>query len=280
MKMPLIRVDRVDRRKPSSTWLSKYLSNTYSQIGQDGVLAKAFEILGIGESSLAVEFGAWDGIHLSNTANLIKNKKWNGIFIEANIAKFTELNHNFQDEIATGRVTAINQFVHFQLGQGTLDEIIDQHAKQPANFVSIDVDGNDIHILASMKMRPEILLIEFNPSVPNDTIFIQDKNFSVNQGSSLKAIIEEAQNLGYMLIYAFAFDALFVRCDLFDRFAIEDNSIDSMYMPTWDNRFVQCYDGTVYADGFRRLIWHGIEFEPDELQLLPRRLRQFTDAQA
>lgn len=175
--MPLIRIKRVDRRNPSSTWLCKHLSNTYSQIGQDGVLAKVFDILELGESSLSVEFGAWDGMHFSNTANLIKNDKWNGFFIEANKDKFAELIYNYKDEISTGCVTAINQLVHFQQGQGTLDEILSKHAKQCPNFVSIDIDGNDIYILASLAIRPEVLLIEFNPSISNDTFSHRKRAF-------------------------------------------------------------------------------------------------------
>lgn len=275
--MPIIKVDRIDRRNSNSTWLSKYLSNTYSQIGQDGVLQKCIEILELDEKCLSVEFGAWDGIYLSNTASLIKKNNWNGIFIEANVAKFAELAKNYSDEIASGRVTAINQFVHLESGKGTLDEIIKKTGWADVNFLSIDIDGNDIYILNALKMRPELLLIEFNPSIQNDTVFIQDRDPVINQGSSLKAIIAAASKIGYDLIYAFNFDALFVRSDKFEKFAIEDNSIDSMYMPFKDNRFVQCYDGTIYIDGCRRLLWKGVEFGIDELQLLPKKLRSFND---
>lgn len=277
--MAQIKVNRVDRRKKSSTWLGNHKNNVFSQIGQDGVLAKAFEVIGLGKGSTSLEFGAWDGIYLSNTANLIKNLVWNGTFIEGNAGKYNELRLNYESEIADKRVIAINDYVQTHPGLGSLGEISSRHSVSNINFLSIDIDGNDIHILRSLAFRPESILIEFNPSIQNDVYFAQEDNFSLNQGASLLAIICDARVLGYELIYAFDFDALLVRRDLYHLFGIEDNSIDAMHTPYWDSRFIQCYDGSIYIDGFRRLIWHGIDFNPDELQLLPKHMRQFPDAQ-
>ena len=54
--------------------LKKYKYNTYSQNGEDGILEEVFKRLGLDEFNKfwVVEFGAWDGKHLSNTFNLIK----------------------------------------------------------------------------------------------------------------------------------------------------------------------------------------------------------------
>jgi hypothetical protein len=277
--MAQISIRRVDRRNPSSTWLGNYRHNVFSQIGQDGVLAKTFEVIGLGQGSTSLEFGAWDGMYLSNTANLVKNLGWRGIFIEGNADKYHELRLNYESEILDNRVVAINDYVQTKPGQGSLKEIINRHSILTVNFLSIDIDGNDIHILRSLSFRPECILIEFNPSISNDCYFAQEDDFSLNQGASLLAILSDARELGYELIYAFDFDALLVRRDKYHLFGIEDNSIDAMHMPLWDSRFIQCYDGTIYIDGFRRLIWHGIDFGSDELQLLPKQMRRFTDAQ-
>lgn len=43
-----------------------YRENIYSQYGDDGIIAKIIEVLEIGQGWF-VEFGAWDGAHLSNT---------------------------------------------------------------------------------------------------------------------------------------------------------------------------------------------------------------------
>ena len=61
--------------------LSEHASNTYSQFGEDGIIEKIFQIIGV-NSKVCIEFGAWDGFYLSNTANLWTNG-WKGILIEA-----------------------------------------------------------------------------------------------------------------------------------------------------------------------------------------------------
>ncbi len=54
--------------------LSNYRINYFSQFGEDGVIEKLFEIAGINTGYL-VEFGAWDGIYLSNTYYHFKKEK-------------------------------------------------------------------------------------------------------------------------------------------------------------------------------------------------------------
>ena len=53
--------------------LHDFKKNIYSQFGEDGILSELISRLP--QEALnhtAVEFGAWDGIHLSNIANLVK----------------------------------------------------------------------------------------------------------------------------------------------------------------------------------------------------------------
>lgn len=69
--MPKLRVVHLDRRKAASIFLDQYRQDTYSQSGEDGVIQKIFEIIEP-RNKWCVEFGAWDGLHLSNTCKLIK----------------------------------------------------------------------------------------------------------------------------------------------------------------------------------------------------------------
>jgi hypothetical protein len=54
--------------------LHNYKENKYSQNGEDGIINEIF--LRLGQVNFndfwVVEFGAWDGKHLSNTFNLIE----------------------------------------------------------------------------------------------------------------------------------------------------------------------------------------------------------------
>ncbi len=69
--MSEVAVVTLQELKRRSRWLNEYASDVYSQTGEDGVLANALEILP-SSNQWCVEFGAWDGKHLSNTYSLVE----------------------------------------------------------------------------------------------------------------------------------------------------------------------------------------------------------------
>ena len=68
----------------------KYAKNIFSQNGDDGIIEKIFEHLKINDG-VVVEFGAWDGIYLSNVYNLWKNKNFSALLIESDEGKANEM---------------------------------------------------------------------------------------------------------------------------------------------------------------------------------------------
>ena len=54
----------------TGNWLLKYRKNIFSQFGEDGIIEKIFSILP-NTCKWCVEFGAWDGKHISNTRFLL-----------------------------------------------------------------------------------------------------------------------------------------------------------------------------------------------------------------
>ena len=270
--MPQIVYRPVNRMRPDCAWLLDHRTNVTSQIGQDGILAKIFELIGEGEK-FCVEFGAWDGKYLSNTWNLIANKGWGGILIEGDPVKFNRLlaTHPYP------RVKSLNSFVHW-LGENSLDTILSRNdAPGQIDLMSIDVDGNDWHVWKSMmKHRPRVILIEFNPTIPNDVFFVQDPDPRLNHGNSLLAMIDLAKQKGYSLVCANCWDAFFVVDELYPAFNIPDNGIDVMhYYPEALTSLFQGYDGTLFTAGNRRLLWHNLGFAFDTIQLLPPQQRQY-----
>jgi len=58
--------------------LNKFCKNIHSQNGEDGIIAEILNNLKLStkKNLWCVEFGAWDGIYLSNTFALVENG-WN-----------------------------------------------------------------------------------------------------------------------------------------------------------------------------------------------------------
>ena len=60
----------------------EYSKDITSQNGEDGIIEFLINKLDINKpDSTCIEFGAWNGVHLSNTYNIITNFNWNGILI-------------------------------------------------------------------------------------------------------------------------------------------------------------------------------------------------------
>lgn len=269
------------RVKPESTYLQKYRKNIKSQDGEDGVIEKILEILGV-SNKWCVEFGAWNGQHFSNSWALINNNSWNAVLIEGKEDRFQELNALYANN---KNVTTINLFIEIDTSKNSLDSVLGStDIPVDFDFLCIDIDGCDWHIWDSLNnYKPRLVVIEFNPTIPNHVSFVQDRNMSVNHGSSLRAMIELGKRKGYEIVATTGWNAFFVIAADYSMFNINDNSIDSMF--TLENAFTggnaestffQLYDGTVVLCGCKHLIWKdGIEITNEDIQILPRALRQY-----
>ncbi len=141
--------------------LKKDKKNVFSQNGEDGVIAKLLEMIGVDGEGWCCEFGAWDGKYLSNTYNLIKNKNWKAVLIESDKQKFKDLKVTQSEH--PDNIIAVHGMVHYLPGVGeTLDDILSK-TDIPTDFdvLSIDVDGPDYHIWKSLEgYHPKIVIIE------------------------------------------------------------------------------------------------------------------------
>jgi hypothetical protein len=242
----------------------------YAQFGEDGIIENILKTLP-DTDKWCVEFGAWDGIKLSNTYNLIKSKGYKSVLIEADKAKFKALQRNMSPYEAI----LVNEFVEFS-GKNTLDCIL---AKTPIpkdfDFLSIDIDGNDYWILASLcQYRPKVICIEYNPSIPNVVDYVQPRDFSVSRGSSPSALCRLAKEKSYELVATTRCNLFFVEKSYYELFSIVDNSLPGLR----DDSDVRIYafsgyDGTIMHSGQVDMMWHHFKLRRDELQILPRFLR-------
>jgi hypothetical protein len=169
--------------------LKPYEASLYSQNGEDGVLAKIFELIGT-SSRYCVEFGAYDGITGSNTC-LLRKQGWSALLLDR---------RSDSPEIHKEFITAEN-----------ITSLFDKY-KVPKNLdlVSIDIDYNDFYVWQALdpKYQPKVVLIEYNSALLPD----QDKvakpmpyysgDGTIYYGASILALYNLGRSKGYSLVYA------------------------------------------------------------------------------
>lgn len=181
--------------------------SVYSQGGQDGVLEAIFNQIGCGNKRF-VEFGARDGVELSNTANLRINYGWNGLLMDLN---------PLSEWVRKERVSVLN--INYLLAYYKYTEV---------DYISLDIDGNDGWVWLEMSVLPRVVSVEFNSKFNNrESLMIEYNENHVWDGDdyysgSLLALKKIGNKKGYKLVYAVdRFDAIFVRNDEVDAFFIE-----------------------------------------------------------
>ena len=198
----------------SNTFYNKYKKNIYSQNGEDGIIEELLNRLNI-TNGWVCEFGAWDGIFLSNTFNLVKNKNFEGVFIEGDKIKYNDLLNTVKEY---PKIIPINAFVDYNIKSDyTLDKIL-QKTNIPINFdiLSIDVDSYDYQIWESLEIyKPKIIIIEINSSIKPD-IENHIHTEGIYQGTSFLQMYNLGIKKGYKFILHTG-NMFFIRNELFDQ---------------------------------------------------------------
>jgi hypothetical protein len=256
--------------------LSLFQKNLFTQFGEDGIIEEILQRINSKTKldNWCVEFGAWDGIYLSNTANLIKNKNYKAVLIEGDKNKYKVLCRNYPNN----DIYKICEFVGFE-GDSSLDSILSR-TPIPKNFdfLSIDIDGCDYFILNSLNnFKPKVICIEFNATIPNEVNFIQEKNFKCKHGSSAKSILELAMTKGYELVAVTLCNLILVDRTIvnyvLDTLPQLSELRDDSYFKTY--LFIG-YDGTILSNKKQILLpCHGLSHNIADIRILPRFLNKF-----
>ena len=205
--------------------LDLFKKNVYSQNGEDGIIQQLLVSLNITslDNPWCVEFGAWDGKHLSNTFNLVESGGWNAVYIEADSQRFADLLETVQE---FEKIIPVNAFVEYNnYSENSLTNILKTTAI-PRGFelLSIDIDSFDLDIWESLDAtlyNPKIVVIEINSSAVPGLLW---RHTPQTQGNTFSSTIKVAEEKGYTLV-CHTGNLIFVRSDLIGLVKIDNRFI-------------------------------------------------------
>jgi len=203
-----------------SKLINSHEFKVFSQWGEDGIIQYLVNSVEVKNKNF-IEFGVED-FSEANCKFLLMKDNWSGFVIdgsEENINRLRQTNLYWKHQI-----DAIPAFI---TSENVNDVLMKSGFDSDIGILSIDIDGNDYHVLEAIKcVKPRILICEFNAvfgptrriSIPYSPEFQRTKAHYSNLyfGASLSAITSLADSKGYSLvgINSSAVNAFFVRTDL------------------------------------------------------------------
>jgi hypothetical protein len=172
--------------------IKDFSANTYSQNGEDGIIAEVFRRICI-EQGKACEFGSADGYWMSNIRALM-DKGWEGVQLEA------------------------------KKGQFVTPENINDLVPDTLDLLSIDIDGNDYACWQAYTGSAKVVIIEINSGKdPNAD------SFTADTGANFSVMLRLAHSKGYKLI-AHTGNMIFVQGHYAYLFPDADTTFDTRWL--------------------------------------------------
>jgi hypothetical protein len=235
--------------------LIDYTKNVYSQFGEDGIIEKIFSVIGE-RTKVCIEFGAWDGVYLSNTTNLWKNG-WKAILIESDVERFRTLSEN----VKGFNCITLNYCIGNDPDNDSLEYVLHKNeVKDEIDLLSIDVDGNDYYIFQSLnRIRPRVIICEFNPTIPYHLdVYADYRNYF---GCSISALNRVAGEKGYRLVAVTDVNCFYVRDEEYDLFLDFETDLKEIVQQKGLNYIVTSYSGEYTVIGE---FWYGLGQQLDQ----------------
>ena len=209
--------------------LSQYETSVYSQNGEDGIIAKIFQLIEP-SSRFCVEFGAHDGVTSSNSY-LLRLQGWSALLMDR--LDIPE-HHVHQEFITAENINAL--FAKYDV-------------PHDLDLLSIDIDYNDFHVWNAIddSYQPTLVMIEYNAThLPHEDKVVKYHPFFCGVGdnyfgASILALYNLGRSKGYSLVYAEKTGAnlFFIRDDILKRQNLSFknmNQVDKLYQfPTYGN---------------------------------------------
>jgi hypothetical protein len=197
-----------------TNWLKEikhHRKKIYSQCGEEGFIEFILKNIGVENGGYLIEFGAGDGVSLSNSHYFIKEKG----FVSS-----------LYDGDPKGSSDVMKQWIDLEFAENLAKGV--SHSKAEIDLFLIDLDGNDLFILNAfigninqVEIKPKLVVCEINPIWKRDEAFTIKYNpqhvwkNNTYYGMSLKAAEIMMESHGYTLIFVNdSLNAYFLRNDL------------------------------------------------------------------
>lgn len=223
----------------------KYKKIIYSQHGEEGIIEFVLKKILKNLKNLNVcEFGAWDGMHLSNTFFFVKNYKAKALYIEKSKKRFTDL---IETAIKYPSVTAINAGVskHYS-HRHSLDKLLKKNKiKKNFDILSIDIDSYDLDIWENLRtFSPKMVIIEINTELGKS--IKRRHGERGDRGNSFLSTIEVAKRKNYQLISHIG-NCIFIKNNYLKKLNFNKKFISNptlLYNDYWIkiNKFLYCFE--------------------------------------
>jgi hypothetical protein len=196
----------------------------FSEFEEDGHLLYLLTLAG-STSRTVVEISSQDG-RVCMATNLLVHHRWRGFLFDGDPVFVREGRRFFAGHPATRSAPPVmraewftrDNVNHALAAAGVPDEV---------DVLSLDIDGNDLYLWSAMKLRPRILICEFNNAVPSDlaltipyrpgfSFAVLPADQAMFRSASLAAFVAVGRRKGYRLVgmNALGFNAIFLRDDV------------------------------------------------------------------
>ena len=213
--------DRIKRetskRTPGNPALFGY--KVYSQFDEDGIIAYIFSKIGTGDR-VFVEIGCSDGLE-NNTHSLLL-QGWRGAWIDADAGKIRFILKHLP---TSPRLVVKQEFVSVTNASKIVSDALAKLGALSIDFLSVDIDGDDLNVLSSIleHIEPRLICAEYNAKFPPPMkveVLVKTNEFWQGddyQGASLHSLTEALRKFDYHLVACglSGVNAFFIRsCDL------------------------------------------------------------------
>jgi hypothetical protein len=208
--------------------LERHGRKVWSQNDEDGILEEIFRRIGTASglpSGSFVEFGVSHGRECNTLKLLVEG--WRGLWMEYDPAMCERIRLVFAAPLGEGRLELQQTAVSIDNINALLAASKNASTGE-LDLLSIDIDGNDYHVMQALTVRPRVLVVEYNGKYPPPMDLVPEyrpSHFwdgSDYAGSSLQALANLGERMGYRLVGTnlLGVNAFFVRQDLAgDKFA-------------------------------------------------------------